>query len=298
MDADFLIVGGGAAGLSLAVHLIERGPRRARVLIVEPRAHYGRDRTFCFWKVMRHPFERCVSHTWPRWRVATRDGEVVRGSAEHPYQHVPAVAFYEEAARRIEHSTHVERLLDTSALALHDRGDRVIAETSAGTLSARLAFDSRPAPRESDAQSAEVTLLQHFVGWFVEADRPAFDADTATLMDFVERTDEGIHFVYVLPFSRTHALVEDTWFSPAVLPAERYEASLAAFMERRHPGVIFRVTDRERGVIPMTTAPPPAQAAPRIYRIGLAGGLGKPSTGYAFLANPAPLGRPRPRPFP
>ena len=67
-DADVLIVGAGCAGLSLAWHLVERGLGGRRLLLVDPRTEYGRDRTWCFWNVVEHPFEDLVTKRWSRWR--------------------------------------------------------------------------------------------------------------------------------------------------------------------------------------------------------------------------------------
>jgi lycopene beta-cyclase len=46
---DIIIAGGGAAGLSLACHLVQSPLRDRRVLIVEQDAKDQNDRTWCFW---------------------------------------------------------------------------------------------------------------------------------------------------------------------------------------------------------------------------------------------------------
>ncbi|MCA9609690.1 MAG: hypothetical protein KC619_29025, partial [Myxococcales bacterium] len=74
-------------------------------------------------------------------------------------------------------------------------------------------------------------------------------------------------------------LVEATWFSPTVHEPSVHQAAL----ERALDGHEYRVRHRERGVIPMTTAAFPRRIGRRVYPIGLAGGLAKPSTGYAFV---------------
>src|SRR5690606_29518390 len=56
-DADIVIVGAGLAGLSTAVHLLERGPADRHLTLVDPRTDFGRDRTWCSWALEPHPFE-------------------------------------------------------------------------------------------------------------------------------------------------------------------------------------------------------------------------------------------------
>ena len=62
-DFDYIIIGGGCAGLSLAYELDVHDKLRDKTLaIIEPRAQYKRDKTWSFWKVNSHNFD-AVSYT-------------------------------------------------------------------------------------------------------------------------------------------------------------------------------------------------------------------------------------------
>jgi lycopene beta-cyclase len=278
LDADIAIVGAGAAGLSLAWHLVERGIEQ-RIVLLEPRRSYARDRTFCFWSGQRHPFEGLASHRWPRWRVRASGPWIVRGARGVTYEHLPADAFYAHALDRLESASRVELRLGVKAQELHEDGGGVDIETDCGRVRAGIVFDSRPARRH---ERGEITLLQHFEGWHVRVDRDVFDPDTATLMDFAVPRDYGIHFFYVLPYGAREALVEATWFGSRVLGDDTYRAALERYLKETLGLGEWDVIHRERGVIPMSTAAPPIRMGRRTYRIGLAGGMAKPSTGYAF----------------
>lgn len=288
VDADALIVGGGCAGLSLAVHVVEAARRSGRacprVLVVEPRTAYTRDRTWCAWRMIDHPFAAAVRHRWTRWAVQDGGRRVVRGSERHPYEHVAADAFYEVARARIAAAPAVELRLGVTVDDIRERGDHVAVETSAGPLRAARVFDGRPGLAPTDTGVDEVALLQHFVGWEVEAPRDCFDPEVVEMMDFATSQARGLHFLYVLPFSRRRALVEATYISAAPLPAAQYEADIRGYLARKHGLEEFAVLFREAGQIPMTTRPAVASASPRVVHIGLRGGLAKPSTGYAFQA--------------
>ncbi len=286
VDAEIAILGGGCAGLSLATHLTaDRGPRRARVVVLEARRDYTRDRTWCFWPVEPHPFTDAVSHRWARWEVLDQGRRVRRGSPHLPYVQIPADAFYARARERIDAAPAVDLHLGVDVRRVDDRGDHVALDTSGGPLRVAHVFDTRPplAPAAASAV-AEVTLLQHFVGWEVVADRPAFDPEVVTLMDFSVPQRDGLHFVYVLPYAADRALVEATYFTPALLPEATYERALRDYLGDRLGVGAFEVVLRERGVIPMTTAPPALRQSPRVHNLGLRGGAAKASTGYAFLA--------------
>ncbi|MBX3248566.1 MAG: hypothetical protein KF901_15420 [Myxococcales bacterium] len=281
-------MGAGLAGLSVAVHLACRRVDQ-RVVLLDARERYDGDRTWCQLAVRPHPFEACVTKRWSQIEVHAPQ-EVGGACARRrldvrrtPYVHLDAERVYararDELARAgmtLELGVHVE--------AVRPRRDHVVVQTSKGVLRARAVLDSRPRPSNQaagDTPSAGTSpaLAQHFRGFFVRSEAPLFDPDVATLMDF--RVDQrvalaagGLRFVYVLPFDAHHALVEDTYFTPEVFPLG--DEALAPFAAQAR----LTVEREERGVIPMTTARPDDE--PRHRRIGLAGGVAKPSTGYAF----------------
>ena len=60
-EFDYIIVGGGCAGLSLAFELeIHEKLRDKTLAIIEPRDRYIRDKTWSFWKITAHNFDDCV----------------------------------------------------------------------------------------------------------------------------------------------------------------------------------------------------------------------------------------------
>ena len=60
-DFDFIIIGGGCAGLSLAYELEIHGKLKNKTLaIIEPRDEYKKDKTWSFWKTYSHNFDDCV----------------------------------------------------------------------------------------------------------------------------------------------------------------------------------------------------------------------------------------------
>ena len=281
-DSDILIVGAGCAGLSLAAHLRGSSLGERRIDLVDPRTTFRDDRTWCFFNLEGHLFADAVTHRWHRWSVVDDRHEVQRRSPRVAYEHLPAGTFYRRALELIAPGDKRTLHLDTKVESIRDCGDHVRVQTSRGELRSRLVFDSRPhAPAEGSRR--EVHLLQHFVGWFVRTEQPAFDPERVTLMDFRVDQSRGIHFTYVLPFSRTEALVEDTFFSEEPVRTQVYEDNLRRYLES-HGIHDYEITRREAGVIPMSTRPFERRPSRRVYRLGIGGGLARPATGYAFLA--------------
>ncbi len=277
LDADVLIVGAGCAGLSLAWHLAEQR-FDGRVVLVDRRTSYERDRTFCFWNAEPNPFAHLASHRWPRWRV--RDAEkgawIEQRAPGLAYHHVPADTFYRHVRARIEPDMELRLGVRVGEV----EQDRV--RVDGADLRARIVFDSRPRSSPNDAR--EIVLLQHFEGWHVRTEPAVFDPEVATLMDFGVSQEHGLHFMYVLPYSEIEALVESTFFSPRVVCDEVYHASIERYLREELGAEHFEILHRERGVIPMSTEAMSIREGERLYRIGLAGGMAKPSTGYAFAA--------------
>ncbi|MFC8127128.1 lycopene cyclase family protein [Streptomyces sp. NPDC057302] len=290
-DTEIAIVGAGAAGLSLAYRLCAATPNRDIPTITLIDAPQGPlrppERTWCFWEEPGGEFDAATSAGWDSLRVRGPDGTSVTGSpAPLRYKMLRSRAFEAFVAKRLDATPHVKHLAAT-VHAVHDlpHGAEVRGMTSRGealSLRARWVFDSRPLPRLPPART---TLLQHFRGWFLRAERPVFDPQVADLMDFrTPRPAHGLSFGYVLPSSPYEALVEYTEFSPAALDSADYDRALHTYVTDQLGLARFEVSHVEQGVIPMTDARFPHRPGRSVFRIGTAGGATRPSTGYTFAA--------------
>lgn len=273
---DVAILGAGLAGLSLAVRLA--APRFAglRVLVVERRRSYVRDRTWSYWSGAPHPFQGAVAHTWDRWSVASATKTATAAARGLRYEIIPSDALYRSALDTIAAAQHIDLRLGTWA-DVTDTPDGVLIDLPGGMVRAGVAFDTRPA-----TEIGRHGLTQVFLGQEVETANPVFDPGTVTLMDFRIEQAGAAHFTYVLPTSPTRALVEDTWFAPAGFRAPDHRAAIAAYLARLGAGP-YSVAFEEVGALPMDPAYQPASGA-RLIPLGTAGGATRPSTGYAFTA--------------
>ncbi|MFH8570401.1 lycopene cyclase family protein [Streptomyces sp. NPDC017993] len=290
-DADIVIVGAGAAGLSLAYRLCTAaaGSSRPSVVLVDaPRGPLRPpERTWCFWEAPGGEYDAALSASWEQLRVRGRDGGCTVGRpAPLRYKMLRSRAFETLTGERLSRADGFRRV-EATVHSVRDApgGAEVHGQDTAGNpvrIRARWAFDSRPSPHLPPART---TLLQHFRGWFLRTARPAFDPRVADLMDFRTRQPaHGLSFGYVLPLGPREALVEYTEFSRAVSDDDAYDRAL-----RHYTGDVlglgeFRVTAVEQGVIPMTDARFPRRAGRSVLRIGTAGGATRPSTGYTFAA--------------
>ncbi len=275
-DTDVAIVGGGCAGLSLAMRLAGQA---LRVTVLEPRATYEEDRTWSFWRTAADPFVDCVRASWDRWAVSADGERVVRGSPVLRYQTLSARAVYDRALARCDAATNVELRLATAVEGEpRPSGDDLTVVTAAGEIRAGVVVDTRP-------PAGPPGFGQYFVGDEVVVEGAAFDERTVELMAFGEPRPDRIDFLYVLPFARDRALVEATSFAPAPPPRAELQALLEDAIAERAGGRPVERVRREAGFIPMRAGDARRAAAtgePRWLRAGVAGGAARPSTGYAF----------------
>ncbi|QVQ54253.1 lycopene cyclase [Spiractinospora alimapuensis] len=285
---DLVIVGAGAAGLTLAHRassVVLPGVGTPRIALVEPPAGAPRskDRTWCFWERGVGPWDGILAARWDTLTVISHPGErYTRGISPQSYKMLRSRDFEAYVHSRLGAGVD---LYTATVTDIDDGADNatVSAERPDGQpleLEARWAFDSRPL---ASPPRAHTTLLQHFRGWFVRADTDVFDADSALLMDFrTPQPRNGVAFGYVLPLSAREALVEYTEFTREVLDDGGYDRALRQYTEEVLGLKGLTLVRTEQGVIPMTDGAFSPRTGRRTFRIGAAGGATRPSTGYTF----------------
>ena len=279
-DADLIILGGGCAGLSLAMRLAKLGKNAPKTIILESRTEYIHDRTWCFWGHPEAEMQDLVSHRWNEFSISTATDRIVRHCPASPYQMIPSGAFYSAAQETIARASGIELLL----------GDKVTTEPSKsgglwslkgekGGYSAKWIVDTRPVRAHAPMQPL---LWQSFLGREIETEVDCFDPGCAELMNFTLCTPSKILFLYLLPFARNRALVEATVFDPNPLNPQELESPLQSLLEKRMGGVLFSVQRSEHGILPMGHLPAIPRGDAGSVRAGLTAGGARPSTGYAF----------------
>jgi lycopene beta-cyclase len=284
-DYDYVLVGGGAAGLSLAYHLAQE-PRLAgkRVLLIEPEPKDQNDRTWSFWSAQPGLFDHLAVGEWTKIAYRSPGFSQVLQLQEYRYRTIRGLDFYQFVQQALGARPAQFTLVRGTVTDLTETATGVVARTATGEeYRARYAFDSRPPTIERRPEKHRY-LLQHFVGWEIETDHDVFDPDVVEFMDFRGPQQHEARFIYVLPFGPRRALVEYTLFSALVLEKTEYEKYIIDYLHNTL-GLTsdqYRITAEEIGAIPMTDHPLPARAGARIINLGTRAGRAKPSTGYAF----------------
>lgn len=277
---DLVILGGGCAGLSLAMNLSLQGAGCPQTLVIEPRTEYSNDRTWCFWSDASAELPHRIARRWQTMRVAYGGRTVSLDCGSTPYHMLAAEDFYSAAKSAIELQPNVALRQGTSVVGEPSFCDgKWSIPTNAGIVTCHLVVDTRPpqVPRRDAA-----TLWQSFYGEEIECDAPVFDPSALDLMNFLAPDPRHIPFVYVLPITPTRALIEVTVFGALPLSPRELGERLQSAIAQRVGDSNFTTLRREHGVLPMGLNEVTASTHGTYVRVGVMAGGARPSTGYAF----------------
>ena len=280
----YIIAGAGAAGLSLGLHLVREFGPKLRILIIDRSDKTVNDRTWCFWHNGTPPHAHLISKSWTQFHFADQShGEITLPLGPWAYHMIRGIDFYRYARTVLAECEGVE-FLQASVDRVSENGDRAVVHAAGTQYTGRYVFNSCYAAEDDKrSQLSGNFLWQDFHGWWIETNKPTFQTNTASLMDFRTPQDGETRFFYVLPTSDRSALVEHTIFGKSRLPLVQHEKAISEYLLASKGISDFRITERETGCIPMTDLPIQGKSNHRIVRLGALGGAVKPTTGFAFL---------------
>lgn len=282
---DFLIAGGGLAGLCLAWQIVQSPLRSRSILIVDHDPRPMCNSTYSFWSDRVDPFQHLVSGTWDQLSFYTSESSLTSRLGRYRYHTIRGADIFRFVSQELAACPPVT-FLQGHISDLQERPDAVVMTVDGRQYTGEWAFDSRFRAEPALAQTQEYrSLKMSFYGWDIETEHNVFNPETATLMDF--RTYQGVdmRFFYVLPYDRNHALVEYTLFAQRLASRPAAEAALYSYLEAVYnlrAGSNCQIEHREAGSLLVTDRPFERRSGRRILAIGLPGGRLKPSTGYAY----------------
>ena len=274
---DYIFAGGGAAALSLLVRMQQEGLlHNKKVLVIDKDQKAHNDRTWCFWEEKEGLFESCVIKTWDKIRYTSPGYDAKLNPQPYKYKMIRSQAFYQYCNDVISKNSNIHFVQQTI---VNFENDEVI--TLEGRYTGTIIFNSSIQYLNKD-ESKYHYFLQHFKGKFIETEQPFFEEGVATLMDFNINQNNECRFMYILPISKTKALMEFTIFSENLLDKDEYERELNNYIEEKLKYHAYKVTEEEFGVIPMYNQPFIKKINQHIFNIGTNGGASKASTGFTF----------------
>jgi len=261
-EFDYIIIGGGCAGLSLAYELEINDKLKEKTLaIIETREEYKRDKTWSFWKVFNHNFDDCVIKSWNSFTINSTDNTHELTNRKFPYQSIDSGKFYKKINSKLSTNSNISFFKNLG---------EIKSENS-------IIFNS---VHEKELDKSK--LWQHFQGIEIETPKNIFDDEIINLMDFNCDQRNDVHFFYTLPFSKNKALIETTWLSDLEDKSLMdYDFQLENYIKNNLGIKNYKINFTEKGAIPLFY--PSFKKENKIINIGSVGGMTRLSTGYTFL---------------
>ena len=261
-EFDYVILGGGCAGLSLAYHLdINNKIENKTLAIVEMREEYKRDKTWSFWKITDHNFDDCIIKSWNNFTINIKSETYEVLNKEYPYQTIDSGLFYQKILKQLKQNKNIEFFKNTNELKLKNS----------------IIFNSFPTKGNYVNE-----LWQHFKGLEIETTKNIFDDEIFNLMDFDCDQKKNVHFFYTLPFAKNKALIETTWLSKMNEKSLKdYDIQLETYIKDTLKIKDYKINYEEEGAIPLFY--PRNKVDKNKINIGSSGGMTRLSTGYTFL---------------
>ena len=282
---DYIIIGAGASGLMLAdamgrdSHFAKRS-----ILLIDKEAKRSNDRTWCFWEKGPGTFDAIVSKTWSTIYFGGQQFSKIIDIQPYHYKMIRGVDFYEHYLNRLAKYPNIE-FRQEKITGVEDKDNEVLVSSNANQYSAKKVFNSIFNYNMTAQQTKYPVLQQHFLGWTIQTTDPIFNPSQVTYMDFSIPQKGNTRFMYVLPFSKTKALVEYTLFSKEVLEKSEYKEAIVDYLQNQLGCQQYNIIETEQGSIPMTCYDFRDHHTKNIRYIGTAGGWAKPSTGYTFMSS-------------
>ena len=208
---DIGIIGAGLSGLTLANSLLSK--KINNFILFEKDRAFKNDKTYSFWSGpglfdIKKKLNIRIKKEWSQIEVKVKGKSYIIDLGHYRYVCYESKLVLQELYKRVvtkgikvERGSlikHIKKINDNWEINL-DRKKILLKNVA----------DSRPNNKFEDKYPS---LKQVFIGSEIISNEKIFNENTATLMDFFE-SKKNVIFTYVLPFSKTRALVETTFFS-------------------------------------------------------------------------------------
>ncbi|OYQ42493.1 lycopene cyclase [Flavobacterium cyanobacteriorum] len=279
---DYIFAGAGLASLMTVHRMAVSGHFSGKqVLLLDADDKKINDRTWCFWEKEHGGWDAIVSKQWEKTLFGGTDYKKSLDFSPYRYKMIRGIDFYNYVFEHLRGYNDI--VFKTERITgFQEGGGTVTVTTTEKSYTCNKLLNSLYDPGAAQSNHKYPLLQQHFTGWHIKTDRPAFNDREATFMDFSIAQKGNTRFMYVLPFAPDEALVEYTLFSEHLLPEAAYGEAITAYLSER--GIYnFEILHKEKGSIPMTVYPFWEHNTKNIINIGSAGGWTKASTGFTFM---------------
>ena len=269
---DYIIIGAGCAGLSLAYRLINT---KYKVCILESNEIINKkNKIWSFWDTYKTPFNHLVKKKWSELLIKNNSKEIKINCNNYNYQSIDSHDFNNYILDKINKSNNIEIKFSSNVENIKKIKNKISLLSGKNIFTCNHIFDSRPNIKNTFMQ-------QQFFGAYVMSEEDIFNINRPIFMDFSNTVDK-FHFNYVLPFTEKLALIESTYFSSKKEKEMLDLNYIDEYMNINYKGKKYIIEKTEFGSIPMDININ-SISKKYITKIGSYSGATRASTGYTFI---------------
>lgn len=279
---NYIIAGAGASGLILLWHMMHDLSAEKRILVIDEEFRPADNQIWSFWSDAP-PFLAEIAHKWKNLEVKSGESIFSERLRSQTYYSLRSEKLKEKVLHEARNRENIT-LLETSVTGFSADLSAGTASTEKGDYKAEWIFQSILKGIDHSSSRVDNSLVQHFTGWEIETEENLFNPDTVTLMDLNTKQKKGLTFFYILPFSKSRAMIEYTVFSESPLEKGQYGSAINLYLKEKFglERKEYSLLRRESGIIPMEDRKISGYYNSRTLNIGTIGGLTKPTTGYTL----------------
>jgi lycopene beta-cyclase len=272
---DIGIIGAGLSGLTLGNSLLNK--KIKNFILFEKEKKTKNDKTYSFWSGpglfdIKKTFSVKPKKEWSQIEIKVKGTSYKIDLGDYKYACYSSESVLSELYKKLtKKGVKVERGCVIKQLKKNQNDWEI--ELKSKKILLKNIIDSRPNIKFDDKYPS---LKQVFVGSEIISTKKVFDENVVTLMDFYD-SNKDVIFTYILPFSKTKALIETTFFS--------YDINFRQ-VEKLHKLTLKKfdikeITRTEKAVLPMSPYTN-VKLENQYFRIGNFAGASRPASGYAF----------------
>lgn len=159
-EFDYIILGGGLSGLSLAYELNRQGCLKNNTLaILEKRKKYQKDKMWSYWDFNNNKFKSCIEKSWNFFDITYNQQSISLSCLRSPYRSINSQKFYKFIINNLNKNKNIHLIKNTKILSVKKN----IITTPNQTYKTKYIFDSLIAKKEKSK------MYQHFYGCEIES---------------------------------------------------------------------------------------------------------------------------------
>lgn len=271
---DYIFAGTGVAAILLLEELLNSKFANSRILLLDQTTKEQNDRTLCYWESGPSSLDKLVYRYWDKVQIVSDKLSISDNILNYRYKCIKSIDLYNHMYKQLDNHPNIE-IVKARVTEIIDKENVAEVVTKQSVFQAKYVFDSRFCINELNTES-NYFLKQHFKGWFISTKIPSFNPNEMRMFDFRVPQDNDFRFCYLLPFTETEALVE-----LVTLRETNFDATIKNYISKALKIDDYSITGYEGGVNPLTDRNF-LRKGKRVVKVGTAGGLIKPSSGYGF----------------